>query len=93
MCICRGIEIDKKTQNEKIKDLKLWLALSNLRNVPNSLLLCSRLSLFADDLFASTHNPAEIITRNLGREFYDEKVRIFDKAFHSDLIDQNLNQI
>ena len=39
MCICRGIEFDKKTLNEKHKDLKLWIVLSNLRNVPNSLLL------------------------------------------------------
>lgn len=43
ICLRRGIAFEDKTKEQKIKDLKLWMAISNLRNVPHSLLLYSRI--------------------------------------------------
>ena len=51
ICFERGIEIQEKTKQQKLKDLKLWLAISNLNNVPDTLLLFSRIVDFAEDLF------------------------------------------
>ena len=51
ICYRRGIEITDKTYESKMKDLKLWMSISNLRNVPHSLLLYSRIADYADDLF------------------------------------------
>jgi len=43
-----------------MKDLKLWLSISNLRNVPNSLLLYSRISDYAsEDLFEISEDEDE----------------------------------
>lgn len=50
-CFQRGIEIKDRSREQKIKDVRLWMAISNLRNVPHSLLLYSRISDYADDLF------------------------------------------
>jgi hypothetical protein len=50
-CFRRGIEIQDRTRDQKIKDLRLWLSISNLRNVPNVLLLFSRIIEYADDIF------------------------------------------
>jgi hypothetical protein len=43
VCIERGITVDGSSYKAKMKDLKLWMAISNLRNVPHSLLLYSRI--------------------------------------------------
>lgn len=51
ICVRRGIEVQDKTYEQKMKDLKLWLSISNLRNVPHSLLLYSRIADYAEDLF------------------------------------------
>ena len=52
ICYRRGIEIQNKSFEQKMKDLKLWIAISNLRNVPHSLLLYSRLADYASqDIF------------------------------------------
>lgn len=42
-----------------MKDLKLWLSISNLRNVPHSLLLYSRIADYADDLFEISEDEYE----------------------------------
>jgi hypothetical protein len=42
-----------------MKDLKLWLSISNLRNVPNSLLLYSRIADYAEDLFQISEDEDE----------------------------------
>jgi LETM1-like protein len=52
ICFRRGIEIQNKTYDQKMKDLKLWLSISNLRNVPHTLLLYSRIQDYAsEDIF------------------------------------------
>ena len=42
-----------------MKDLRLWLSISNLRNVPNSLLLFSRITEYADDIFEISEDEDE----------------------------------
>ncbi len=42
ICFERGINISQ-SQSEQIRDLKLWLSISNKRNVPHILLLIIRL--------------------------------------------------
>jgi hypothetical protein len=43
-----------------MRDLKLWISISNLRNVPHSLLLYSRISDYAsEDLFEITEDEDE----------------------------------
>jgi hypothetical protein len=60
ICYRRGIEIQNKSYEQKMKDLKLWLSVSNLRNVPHSLLLYSRISDYAsEDIFEIDVNEDE----------------------------------
>jgi hypothetical protein len=43
-----------------MKDLKLWMSISNLRNVPHSLLLYSRIADYAsEDLFEISEDEDE----------------------------------
>lgn len=51
LCFMRGIEINKQNLKKKKEDLKLWLSISNQRNVPHSLLLYSRINDFKNDMF------------------------------------------
>ena len=51
ICLRRGIAFEDKTRAQKVKALKLWMSISNLRNVPHSLLLYSRISDFTEELF------------------------------------------
>ena len=59
ICFKRGIEIQDRTYDQKMKDLRLWMAISNLRNVPHSLLLFSRISDYAEDLFQISEDEDE----------------------------------
>ena len=58
-CFRRGIEIQDKTYEQKMKDLKLWMSISNLRNVPHTLLLYSRIADYTDDLFQISEDEDE----------------------------------
>ena len=51
LCFNRGIDIDNQDRKGKIDDLKLWLSISNQRNVPHSLLLYARIQEFTNDQF------------------------------------------
>ena len=51
MCLRRGIAFEDKSKEQKLKDLKLWMAISNLRNVPHTLLLFSRITEHTDEMF------------------------------------------
>jgi hypothetical protein len=42
-----------------MKDLKLWMAISNLRNIPHSLLLYSRIIDFTENLFEISEDEDE----------------------------------
>jgi len=49
ICFDRGIDLDK-SHREQVEDLRLWLSISNLRNVPHSLLLITRVQDFSRDV-------------------------------------------
>lgn len=51
ICFRRGIEIDDHSKKEKIMALKLWLSISNQRNVPHSLLLYTRVNDYNNEMF------------------------------------------
>ena len=51
LCFMRGIEINTQNLKKKKEDLKLWLSISNQRNVPHSLLLYTRINDFTNDMF------------------------------------------
>lgn len=56
ICFKRGIDIDKQNLKQKKDDLKLWLSISNQRNVPHSLLLYTRINDFCNDIFEISDN-------------------------------------
>ena len=64
ICFQRGININQ-TRTELLSDLKLWLSISNKRNVPNILLLVIRLHDFHDNRFsvAEAETEAKILRR------------------------------
>ena len=52
VCFQRGINIGPEQSHEqKMKDLKLWLAISNLRNISHSILLYTRIFDFTENVF------------------------------------------
>ena len=65
ICFKRGIEIDKQTFKQKKDDLKLWLSISNQRNVPHSLLLYTRINDFCNDMFeiSEDEDDQEVLRR------------------------------
>ena len=95
ICFRRGIEIDKQTLKEKKEDLKLWLSISNQRNVPNSLLLLSRVNDFMNDLFEidEDEDDQEVLRRSPEDTYYLEKMRVFEETFGIDKLHNMVNQI
>ena len=60
VCFKRGINISEEvTHSSKLKDLKLWMAISNLRNVPHSILLYSRIVDFTENVFEISEDEDE----------------------------------
>ena len=59
VCFERGIDIQDTSRAEQMKDLKLWLAISNLRNVPHSLLFYSRIQDMTDRIFEISEDEDE----------------------------------
>ena len=54
-----------------MKDLKLWMAISNLRNIPHSLLLYSRIIDFTENLFEISEDEDEYeVLRRVITHFY-----------------------
>lgn len=58
ICFDRGIDIDM-TNREQIEDLRLWLSISNLTNVPHSLLLTTRVNDFASENYVIDENEQQ----------------------------------
>jgi len=83
-CFERGISYDEKTNfQQKINDLKLWLSISNLRNVPDTLLVYSRIITMVEEIYEVSDEEDEYeLLRNAESEIYfTEKFRIFEKTF------------
>ena len=51
ICFRRGIDIDQNSLKERINDIKLWLSISNQRNVPHSLLVFTRAQDYTAEMF------------------------------------------
>lgn len=71
-----------KSRREKIEDLRLWLSISNLRNVPHSLLLITRVNDFAKEILKNDEDVqldevmrqvSKYFTFNVFREFMKNK--------------------
>lgn len=72
-----------------MKDLKLWLSISNLRNAPHSLLLYSRISDYAsEDLFeiSEDEDEYEVLRRAESEIYYVEKIRVLEKILGIDIL-------
>lgn len=89
ICFKRGINI-RQSRNEQLKDLKLWLSISNKRNVPHILLLVTRIHDFNNDVFEvdADETEAEILRRSKSDAYYIESVRAFEKAFGMDRLER-----
>lgn len=64
-------------------DLKLWLSISNLRDVPPQMLLFAMVREFMNDTFEVDENDTQedILRRSELDTFQLEKMRIFEKTF------------
>lgn len=82
ICFKRGININQSPHAMK-EDLKLWLTISNQQNVPNSLLLTTRVLDFHGNMFSinDDETPDMVLRRSKDSIFYLETVRIFEEAF------------
>jgi len=91
ICFNRGINIDQKF-SRKVEDLRLWLSISNLRNVPHSLLLLSRIQDFQNDVFEieAEETSDEILRRSKTETYYLESVKVFERLKISDRLEQIL---
>lgn len=66
--------------------MKLWLSISNQRNVPNVLLLLTRITDFKNDLFRidEDEDDQEVLRRSPEDTYYLEKMRVFEETFGID---------
>ena len=80
ICFQRGINITQ-SRSEQLRDLKLWLWLSNKRNVPHSLLMWIVLRDFNSD---HDHEEDSVAADEAQAESSLESVQAFEKAFGLD---------
>jgi hypothetical protein len=79
-----------------MKDLKLWLSISNLRNVPHSLLLYSRIQDYAsEDIFEidQDEDEYEVLRRAQSEIYFVEKMRVFEKTFGIDQLNTMVKKL
>lgn len=79
-----------------MKDLKLWLSISNLRNVPHSLLLYTRISDYAaEDLFEISDDEDEydVLRRSESDVYFVEKMQVFEKTFGIDKLHEMVKKL
>jgi len=92
LCFMRGIDVDNQNLSKRVKDLKLWLSISNQRNVNNTLLLFCRLNDFKSEMFeiSEDEDEQEVLRRSNMNTYYLEKMRVFEETFG---IDKLLTQV
>jgi hypothetical protein len=75
--------------------LKLWLSISNLRNVPHSLLIATRVKDFASEQFSIDDNETqeEILRRSKSDTYYLESVKVFEQSFAIRKLDAVIEKI
>ena len=77
------------------KDLKLWLSISNLSNVPHSLLLIARVSDFNSGMFKidEDEHEEEVLRRDRESLYQLESMRAFEKAFGIDRLEKIIQDV
>ena len=95
ICFKRGIEINKNDLKHKLQDLKLWLSISNQRNVPHSLLLYTRIHDFTHDAFeiSEDEDDNEILRRSPSDTYFLEKMKVFEETFGIDKLQSLVTDI
>ena len=75
--------------------MKLWLSISNQRNVPHSLLLIARVSDFNSGMFKIDEDETqeEILRRDKEASYYIESVRVFESAFGIDRLEKIVQDV
>lgn len=79
-----------------MKDLKLWLSISNLRNVPHSLLLYSRIKDCAStETFeiSDDEDEFEVLRRAESEIYFVEKMHVFEKTFGIDQLQAMIRKL
>jgi len=86
VCFERAIPISILNRNQKIRELKKWSTLSNLRNVPDTLLILCRIIKFANIKSSVDHYSDEyLILRRCPNEiYYYEKKKMFEETLAVD---------
>lgn len=94
ICFERGINIEQSLKDQ-IEDLKLWLSISNLRNVSHSLLISTRLNDFEGQKFEIDvdETQEEILRRSKSDTYYLESVKVFEHAFAINKLDGVIEKI
>lgn len=94
ICFDRGIDLDK-SHREQVEDLRLWLSISNLRNVPHTLLLITRVNDFAGEDILNDEDAYhdEVIRRRIFNEKEHSQMKQFEKAFSIDVIESLVTKI
>jgi hypothetical protein len=95
ICYRRGIDLTSRP--EKLKDLKLWLSISNLRNVDHLLLLFSRVadssSMAMQMEISEDEDQFEVLRRDPSEIYFLEKMRVFEKTFGIDQLQALVNKL
>ena len=75
--------------------MKLWLSISNQRNVPHSLLLYTRINDFTNDLFEmdADEDEEDILRRSPLDTYYLEKMKVFEETFGIDKLLAQVNKV
>lgn len=94
LCFMRGIDITQPLK-DKVSDLKLWLSISNQRNVTNTLLLFIRVNDFTHDKFeiSEDEDQEEVLRRSPTNTYYLEKMKVFEETFGIDKLLYQVDRI
>jgi LETM1 and EF-hand domain-containing protein 1 len=86
VCFERGIPISIFTRNQKLRELKKWHTLSNLKNVPDTLLLYCRLIKFSNTKSTHDHftDEYQILRRCPNEVYFYEKQRMLEETLAID---------
>lgn len=94
ICFERGIDVVQPVKDQ-IEDLRLWLSISNLNNVPHSLLIATRVNDFHSQEFEvdSNETSEEILRRSKSDTYYLESVKVFEQSFAIRKLDEVIENI
>lgn len=94
ICFERGINIDQSVKDQ-VEDLRLWLTISNLNNVPHALLISTQINDFHSQEFEvdSNETSEEILRRSKSDTYYLESVKVFEQSFAIRKLDEVIESI